>query len=79
MQLHSREAPGTSSPSCLQVYVMTLSFLAALLPAALPNVAVVIGAVCYISLVSLHATSDATTCTPDWAAHRRPRISDVRA
>lgn len=33
------------------VYVITLSFLAALLPDALPNVASVIGAVCYISLV----------------------------
>ena len=33
------------------VYVITLSFLAALLPGALPNVASVIGAVCYVSLV----------------------------
>lgn len=33
------------------VYVITLSFLAALLPGALPNVAAVIGAVCYVSLV----------------------------
>lgn len=35
------------------VYVTTLSFLAALLPGALPNVASIIGAVCYISLVSV--------------------------
>ena len=47
------------------VYVITLSFLAALLPGALPNVASVIGAVCYVSLVrskAAHVLAAACAC-----------------
>ncbi len=46
---------------CLQggstVYVLTLSFLAALLPNALSDVAAVVGATCYITLVAHISTS----------------------
>lgn len=45
---------------CLQggttVYVLTLSFLAALLPDALSDVAAVVGATCYITLVAYTST-----------------------